>query len=207
MNIQQNLKYFEDNLAILINGLLSPQICKELIGRYEKFSIKDQVNTISERIIKECAGLVFVNDLDALLANYFQVEYRPVWSTFDVIDSFASTYYYSTRWHLDGGIAKTLKLFVYLNPVSEHGGNTLIIDQNRTEKLRKAGELPLELEERKEDLTQVLEQMGLDSSYLAYDLKAGDALLFDPLILAHRCLPPREGKERYTISFTLAPFI
>ncbi|MGR9013069.1 MAG: hypothetical protein ACU83U_05435 [Gammaproteobacteria bacterium] len=206
MNIKQDSKRFNDNLSIQINGLLSPQICKELIDRYEKIPGNEEIKTFSNTIIKECSGLILRDDIEVILRNYFQSAYRPIWTSFDVIDSSASTYNNSTTWHLDGGITKTLKLFVYLNSVTEHGGNTLIIDQHRTEKLRKAGELPLEEEKRKEDFTQVLEQMGLNSSYLAYDLKAGDALLFSPLILAHRCLPPKAEKKRYTICFTLAPF-
>jgi len=205
MNIKQDIKYFKDHLAIKMNGLLSSQQCHELIARYEKSLGNDQSDAIVGEIFKECADLVFVNDVDALLRDYFQSEYQWEWPRFDVVDSSASIYHYSDRWHLDNGMPKMLKLFVYLNPVAEHGGNTLIIDRSRTEKLRKAGKLPKEGEEREEDLIPVLKQMGLDSSSLAYDLKAGDAILFSPLLLAHRCLPPRTGKKRYTICFHVIP--
>jgi len=205
MNLELDIKYFKENLAIKMNGLLSPLLCSELIARYEKSSGNDQSDAIVDEIFKECAGLVFVNDVDALLTDYFQSEYQWQWPSFDVVDSSASIYLYSDRWHLDGGMPKMLKLFVYLNPVAEHGGNTLTIDQNRTEKLKMAGELSRAPEERKEDLAPVLKQMGLDSSYLAYDLEAGDALIFSPIMLAHRCLPPRVGKKRYTICFHVTP--
>jgi len=120
-----------------------------------------------------------------------------------VVESTALKNNYSTLWHLDYGIAKTLKLFIYLNPVSIHDGNTLIIDKNRTQKLRDIDELPIEYEKRKEDLTPVLKELGLDTSYLAYDYEAGDALLFSPLLLAHRRLPPKENQKRYTIILQL----
>ncbi|MDX8399211.1 MAG: hypothetical protein R8K20_03065 [Gallionellaceae bacterium] len=205
MNIKQDIKHFNDTLAIKIDGLLSPQHCSELIIRYENSLGNDQSDAIVSEIIKECADVVFVNDVDAFLTEHFQSKYQWQWPTFDVVDSSASRYKYSERWHLDGGIPKMLKLFVYLNPVAEHGGNTLIIDRNRTEKLKMAGELWHAPEERKEDLTPVLKQMGLDSSYLAYDFEAGDAVLFSPLLLVHRCLPPRIGKKRYTICFHVIP--
>ena len=80
-----------------------------------------------------------------------------------------------------------------------------MVDLPATEKLREAGELPIVGEDRKEDLIPVMQELGIDSSLLAYDLDAGDALLFSPLILAHRCLPPKEGKKRYTICFSLVP--
>lgn len=206
MNTEQNMELFRENLAMKIDALLSPEICKELISKYENFSIENPINITSEKIIKECSDMIFVNDLDAFLTNYFQSKYKVFYSTFDVVDSSTSVSIYPSKlWHLDGGIPKTLKLFLYLTPVSEHGGNTIYVDQKRTKMLIKAGELPINMEERKEDLTQVFDQMGVDNSSLAYDLKVGDGLLFSPLLLAHRCLPPKEDKKRYTISFTLVP--
>jgi len=205
MKIKQDFTYFNDNLAIQIHGLLPPQQCKELMSRYENSLDKDLSDETLDGIFKECRDLVFIDDVDALLTNYFQSEYQPHWPRYDVVDSSASIYNGSCLWHLDHGMPNMLKLFVYLNPVTQHGGNTLFFDRNRTVKLRNAGELPIENNQRKEDLTQALEEMGLDSCYLAFDLKAGDALLFSPLLLAHRCLAPRAGKKRHTICFTITP--
>ncbi len=205
MVTQQDLITLKNDLSIQIDNVLPLQQCHALIERYKKFSDSENITTRSETIIKECAELVFVNRVNELISNYYQSEYKVYWSTFDEVDSEANNYKPHTYWHLDGGVRKTLKLFVYLNPVTEHGGNTLIIDQGRTHQLRVAGELPIEEEKRKKDLTPVLQKMGLSTYCLAYDLKAGDALIFDPIKLAHKCLPPRAGAQRYTLSFTLAP--
>jgi len=207
MNIEESTGYFKENLALQIHKVITPELCHNLISKYERYDDSDRSNVISDEIIKECADSVFVDNVHALLEAVFQGGYQVRWSRVDVVDSCATLYEYNTRWHLDGGIPKTLKLFVYLNSVSEHGGNTLIIDRERTKKLKESGVLPRNDDERTEDLTPALERLGLDSSYSAYDLKAGDALLFSPLLLAHRCLPPQVSQKRFTVCFTITPAV
>ena len=73
--------------------------------------------------------MLFVNDLDASLNNYFNGNYIVHWSTFDTVDSSANNNNDSTRLHCDGGVRNTLKFFVYLNSVTEHGGNTLLMNK------------------------------------------------------------------------------
>ncbi len=203
MNIEKSLDYFNENLHIKIEDILSEKTCQELISKYEEFSVQNPITTISNKIIEECSHLVFKDTLNNLLSEYFQCNYSFLCSSFDVVDSSATQNNYSTRWHLDGGMDKTLKLFIYLNPVSDHGGNTVMINQEVSKKLRKAKKLPLIGEERIEDITPILKEMGEKEEEFSYDLNTGDALLFSPLLLAHKCLPPKSGKKRYTICFTI----
>lgn len=205
MNLEQHIDAFRENPAIHIEGLLPPQLCDELIERREKISPEIPWDASLEEIFKECEGRAFTGEVNALLEAYFQSKFQLRWPRFDVVDSTAAEYEYNIFWHLDNGIPNTLKLFVYLDPVAEHGGNTLIIDRERTDALRGAGALPIEVEKRREDLTPDLERLGLDTRHLGYDLKAGDGLLFSPLVLAHKCLAPKAGKKRHTICFTIEP--
>lgn len=205
MSIAEKSEYFKSHLEIKIDEVFSSKKCREIISKYENALHDGVVDESVNEILEESTSLVLVDDVNGILTEYFQSEYQLRWPRFDVVDSSASQYYYSDRWHLDGGMPKMLKLFIYLNSVEEHGGNTLIIDQDRTDHLRKAGGLLVEGKERKEDLAPALREMGLSTRYLAYDLKAGDALLFSPLMLAHRCLPPRSGEKRYTICFHVTP--
>lgn len=205
MNIEQDVKSLNENLSIQINGLLPPKFCSELITRYEGASDGDAQDTVVEEIIRTCAERAFTDDVNGLIKAHLQSGFEPVWPTFDVVDATDAAHNPNTFWHLDGGVRHTLKLFVYLNPVAEHGGNTPIIDLDRSNKLKKTGALPIEQDKRKQDMTEALEALGLDTTYLAYDLKAGDVLLFNPLVLAHRCQPPKEGQKRYTVCFTILP--
>lgn len=205
MKTEQPTENFKETLATRIEGVLAPGVCAEMVARYEHSLDGGDLDATIEGIVEECRDRVFSEEVDGLLRDYYQSEYQALWPRLDVVDSSAIKHYVSALWHLDHGVPKSLKLFVYLNAVAEHGGNTLIIDAKRSEALKRAGELPVGAEGRKEDLTAVLEGLGLDPGYQAFDLKAGDVLLFSPIVLAHRCLPPRAGQKRYTVCFTIAP--
>lgn len=203
MNIEEKSKFFNENLYIKIDNLISSNTCEELIKKYEQFSFDNPIEVTSKKIIEECSSMISTKEMHAVLSRYFESEYKVFWSSFDVVESNALESNYSTLWHLDGGISKTLKLFIYLNPVSVHGGNTLMIDKDRTKLLRQAGFLPIENEKRKLDLSSSLKELDLDTSIISYSYEVGDALLFSPLLLAHKCLPPKNNKKRYTICFTI----
>ena len=205
MSLEQDLEYLRDHLSLHIKGVLPVELCGEMIARYDDAIAAGRSDDTAQALIDECRNRIFSGDVKPLLDHYFETPYQPLWSSFTVTDSSAATTNYSTRWHLDGGVINTHKLFIYLNPVAEHGGNTVMVDVESTRKLLQAGELPSAITERKEDLGEVFAQLGINDKLLAYDLNAGDALLFDPLTLAHRCLPPREGEKRYTVCFTLVP--
>lgn len=198
--MQKLVESFNHDLHIQLAGLISQSQCRRFITDYEA---ADQ--RAVDEIINECLEQLFNKELDALLLGYFQTEYAICWPKFEVIEHLAWQHNYSTRWHLDGGVKRTLKLFVYLNSVKEHGGNTLLMDKARTEKIRAQGFLPLEYGERYRDLTIELQQLNLSTKVIAYPLVAGDVLLFNPLELAHKCLPPIQQQKRYTISYTIIP--
>lgn len=205
MNLEQDIIAFNEDLSIHLEGLLPPRLCDELIERRGAIAPDTPWDASLDGIFGECADRVFTDDLRALLEAHFHSGFQLRWPRFDVVDAAATEYEYNTFWHLDTGISNTLKLFLYLDPVAEHGGNTLIIDRKRTDALRDAGALPLEVDQRREDLTPDLERLRLDTRHLGYPLKAGDGVLFSPLALAHKCLAPREGRRRHTICFTLEP--
>lgn len=205
MNIEREVDYLKAHLSLHLHGLLPPESCAGIIARYDNAQATARLDEVMKQLIDECREQVFTDQLNALLVSYFQGPYQLRWPTFDVVGSDDSTHNRNALWHLDSGVKGTHKLFIYLNPVAEHGGNTEIVDLERTNKLRRAGALPLEDTQRKEDLSGVFEELGISAEIHAYDLKAGDGLLFDPLTLAHRCQPPKAEKRRYTICYTVAP--
>ena len=195
------LAEFKEVLSTHIAGLVPAALCSYLI---ELLSSSYAEENYSEAIQK-CTQYVFTKEVDNLLREYFDGSYHVFCSRYDKVDGTGSDYSYSCRWHLDGGIPKTLKLFIYLNSVASHGGNTLIIDQARTQKLRELEALPIEYEGRVDDLSERLGELGLSRDYQAYDLACGDALLFSPLLLAHKCRLPNIGQTRHTICYTITP--
>ncbi|GAB6040993.1 hypothetical protein [Endothiovibrio diazotrophicus] len=205
MNIEQDVDHLQRHLSLHLHNVLPAPLCAGMIARYEHARADGETERVTAELLRECEERLFTGELNTLLDAYFQGPVKPRWPLFEAVDSRASTNLLNTYWHLDTGTRNTHKLFVYLNPVAEHGGNTVMVDVERTKRLRQAGQLPMALDERKQDVTEALEQLGLSTEVLAYDLKAGDAVLFDPITLAHRCLPPREGRLRYTICFSIVP--
>lgn len=193
---------FINTQSIQLRNVLPCHLCNEFIASYKQNSDNQ---TLIDEIIQTCKKIIFKDSIDALLRKHFEGDYHIFWTSYDRVDSQAEDYSFNTYWHLDYGLQKSLKLFVYLNPVSEHGGNTLMIDKERTEAVRDAGGLPIEHNKRYFDLTETLQKLGLDTEVIGYDLKEGDALLFSPFILAHKCQPPQPGHERHTICYTITP--
>ena len=200
-----DIEYLNNHFSIQLNKLLTTDFCQKTIQKYEEGIDSAHQDLIAQEICKECETLVFTDELNSLIKEHLQSDFKPMWPCFDVVNASATNYYYNVKWHLDGGVKNTMKIFIYLNSVCEHGGNTAIIDSQRTKKLTNADALPLADEKRKEDLSEVLKSIGLDTAYLTYDLKAGDGLLFHPLSLAHKCIPPSEGNRRYTVCFSILP--
>jgi len=206
MSSNTQLIQLETDLSLHIPNVVPASLCDALIRQYEdSVSDKSDIDT-TEAIIAECAPWLAKEPVKNLLESYFHDGYQVFCSVFDALGADDHDYL-STTWHFDYGIKRSLKLFIYLNSVEEHKGNTLIIDQHRTNLLREAGALPWEMEKRKEDLSAEMQTLGMSDKTLGYDLKAGDALLFSPFLLAHRCLLPIQGHKRYTVCFTLTPIL
>ncbi|BDX07899.1 hypothetical protein MACH26_34200 [Planctobacterium marinum] len=160
---------------------------------------------LATKIISELEVFVFNRDIRDFFSAFYQEDFLVKWPLLDVVSDNALETYLSTTWHCDGPMKGLLKCFLYLNPVSEHGCNTLIIDEVRTRKLQSVNALPLELERRHTDISAFLQTLGLPETPIEFDLCAGDLLIFAPHKLAHRCLPPRAGKMRYTVCFSVFP--
>ncbi|TDO98655.1 hypothetical protein [Marinomonas balearica] len=206
LDLAVQLESLKRDCSIHIKGALSREECISLMDMVENLQLSDAKRSdIEAKVIEQCQVSVFNKDVTRMLEAHFGQGYQIMWSSFDVVGDDAAHSYPSITWHLDGGVTGSLKLFVYLNSVEEHGCNTLMMDQERTNQLRKSGAFPISMKERKEDLTNELINLNLTPEYISYDLKAGDILLFSPLILAHRCIPPRIGKRRFTVCFTIIP--
>lgn len=202
MTSSPDLQDFSNTQYIQLHDLVTKEQCAEFIEAYEQ-AAGDKVAI--DKIIKDCQELVFKGYVDELLRQHFEGDYQVFWTSYDKVDSEATDYDFNLYWHLDGGVKKSLKLFVYLNPVAEHGGNTLFFNLESTQRLRDAGALPREPTERYQDITHFMDELSLETDMLEYDLNTGDALLFSPFILAHKCQPPRANMVRYTICFLLTP--
>lgn len=205
MDSERGIDDLNRHLSLQLRGLLPPGRCREMIARYDAARASGQLHTLSNELIDECRERVFTDGLNTLLRRYFGGGFEACWPSVDVAGSAGFPHNLNAAWHLDSGIRGMHKLLIYLNPVAEHGGNTVMLDQAHTKSLLRADVLPVEQDRRREDLSPVFADLGISPALRAYDLGAGDGLLFDPLNLAHRCQPTMAGKRRYTICFSIVP--
>jgi hypothetical protein len=204
VNNPASIKQLQESLALHLVNLASEEACKNWIAQYDQAMAEKSPEAI-DYILNNVRDKLFTGHLKQFLRAYFNGSFSVDWSTFTKVGYADEEFNPNTLWHLDGGITSSLKLFVYLNPVSEHKGNTLMMDKDRTDQLLKANHLPVEQDLRLEDISAELLDLGLDPRPIAFDLKAGDGLLFDPAQLAHKCLLPGAGKSRYAICYVINP--
>lgn len=209
MLLKLKYKYQSEQLllqhATHVSNSFPLELCTQAIAELQPATEYDCIEKHYESLITDFIPDVFTPELNSLIYSYYNEEFTWRWPRLDMVDDTALETYHSTAWHCDGGPDNVLKLFVYLNPVAEHGCNTLMIDPDRTKVLRQYGALPLEQERRVTDITPYLERANLSVEVKSYDLASGDILLFNPKLLAHRCLPPKPKKRRYTLCFSIYP--
>lgn len=182
-----------------VESVLSSDECKSLIAQQqtEDFNHKEALQALLPKILNK--------EVDTQVKSYFKTEYAITWYEFTEIIPENDEPFYYTKWHCDGGPTKHLKIIVYLNSTEEHGGNTFFYPKEKTDALKNQGYIFCKIDDRKKDISTLLNYLGFDSSPEQYDLKSGDAIIFNPFDLAHRCDVPKDSKKRYTLSLCLVP--
>jgi len=182
-----------------VKNILSPEICQAIISAQttENFDHKTAIQNLLPQILNQ--------EVDKQIKSYFKSEYAITWYEFTEVSEENDEAYYYTKWHCDGGPSKHLKIMVYLNSTKDHGGNTFFYPKDKTNALKEQGYIFCKLEDRKKDISTLLEYLGFDAAPEHYSLNCGDAIIFNPFDVAHRCDVPSPGKKRYTLSLCLVP--
>jgi len=182
-----------------VENVLSPEECQLLITEQESenFNHKTRLQTLLPKILNQ--------EIDSQIKSYFKTEYAVTWYEFTEVTAENDEPFYYTKWHCDGGPSKHLKIIVYLNATSEHGGNTFFYPKEKTAALKEQGYIFCKLHDRKKDISSLLSYLGFDPVPEQFNLTSGDAILFNPFDVAHRCDVPKDGQKRYTLSLCLVP--
>jgi hypothetical protein len=110
----------------------------------------------------------------------------------------------SFRWHCDKGPRSHLKLLVYLNDYSEHGGGTSYLDLAGSEAVARTGYMFARGRRRTDSLQQLADLSGRDLTAYDHHPQAGDAVLFQPARVLHSGITPSRG-PRYVLALCLLP--
>jgi len=154
--------------------------------------------------LQELLTLVLAGRVDRRIANYFGSEYLVHWLAFSVTRQASEQASVSFRWHCDKGPSAHLKLIVYLNPTAEHGGNTEFIDLEGSEAVARRGYLFGRSTTRTADIRHLSTIAGKDLVSHARELRAGQAVLFQPSRVLHRGLSPARG-DRVVLTLCILP--
>jgi hypothetical protein len=107
-------------------------------------------------------------------------------------------------WHCDRGPRAHLKLLVYLNDYSEHGGGTAYLDLESSSAVANSGYLFARGRRRTASLKELAKLAGRPLEAYEHHPRAGDSVLFQPSRVLHCGLTPRLG-PRYVFTLCLLP--
>ena len=110
----------------------------------------------------------------------------------------------SFLWHCDRGPKDFLKINMFLDATSDHGGTTEFIDLENSLAYEKAGYTFGANQRRLEDLSGLNRKLGIAPKAIHPQLDAGEAFVFYPARTMHRGFLPTKG-VRHMFSLVLLP--
>ncbi len=168
-----------------------------LISRQTDITYGEEANTLLASILNE--------RVDKEIKNYFKSNYAILFFAARTLINDGNQENISTKWHCDAGPTNFINVMCYLEDDSEHGSSTLLMDEITTKKLKEIGYVYCSKDDRKEEISDLLDHYQLSSEVTRYAFKAGEAIVFCPTKLIHRAQTPKEGKKRTTIDICLIP--
>lgn len=156
-------------------------------------------------LVRRLAESALTPEIDAQCLGFFGSEYFIYWCTLSrtapQAEGPASV---SFMWHCDRGPRAHLKLLVYLNDYSEHGGGTSYLDLDASDAVARTGYIFARGKRRTGSLEELSKMAG--RPLISYDHlpRTGDAVLFQPSRVLHRGITPTHG-PRYVLTLCLLP--
>ena len=197
----EHVKIFDSTTASShlqqILDLVQTSFRKQHIDFSETLVIHDQdyLNTLFQKVLD--------SSVDQKLIQYFKSEYFIYWHRIGrTLPGKESRR--SLLWHCDKGPSCHLKLMLYLNDCDEHGGNTEFFNRSDTQQLEKTGYLFSPVRARKSDLSAFTAKAGIKNQPIKWNMKAGEALIFEPSRVIHRGVIPQKA-PRYVLTLCLLP--
>lgn len=142
--------------------------------------------------------------VDAQALRFFRSEYMVYWYTLSRTAPSSEPASVSFRWHCDKGPQAHLKLLVYLNDYTEHGGGTSYLDLAGSTAVSRTGYMFARGQRRTESLEELAAMAGTPLQAYDHHPRAGDAVLFQPARVLHSGITPTRG-PRYVLTLCLLP--
>ena len=143
-------------------------------------------------------------EVDALALRFFRSEYLVHWFTVSRTAPGSGPPSVSFRWHCDKGPRTHLKLLVYLNDASEHGGGTAFVDLAQTASLAASGYLFGRGRRRTTSLGDLSRMACATLEAHPFSVRAGAGVVFQPARVLHSGIAPDCG-SRFVLTLCLLP--
>jgi hypothetical protein len=156
--------------------------------------------TLVERLLEASLNAA----VDRQILSFFRSEYLVYWYTLSRTAPGNAPASVSFRWHCDKGPHAHLKLLIYLNDYSEHGGGTSYLDLAGSTAVARTGYLFARGRRRTESLAELAQLAGTALTAYDHHPTAGDAVLFQPARVLHSGITPTIG-PRYVLTLCLLP--
>jgi hypothetical protein len=153
---------------------------------------------------REFLERVLAPAVDARARDFFESEYFVLWYSVSRAVPVREAGKNSFLWHCDRGPGAHLKLLLYLNDHSEHGGGTEFLDLAATERIAETGYVYAPVRTRVGDLAPLAARVGVEYAPWEARLDAGEGILFQPANVLHRGLLPTRG-PRLVATLCLLP--
>jgi len=148
---------------------------------------------------------ILTPDIDAAIKGYFKSNYAIFWFGFREVHRAEPDTDYSQQWHCDGAPKNHLKLITYIDDYECHNSSTMVMSKESTLKLKKIGYALNDIEDRKTDIADLLDHLGIQETPFELKGSAGSTLLFNPFELVHKVQPPAIGKVRRCFDLCILP--
>ena len=155
-------------------------------------------------LVRQLLEASLTPEVDGHCLEFFRSEYLVHWYTLSRTAPGNEPASVSFRWHCDKGPRTHLKLLVYLNDHSEHGGGTSYLDLAGTAAVARSGYVFARGQRRSGSLKELGALAGLELQAHDHHPRAGEAVLFQPSRVLHSGITPTRG-PRYVLTLCLLP--
>jgi hypothetical protein len=146
---------------------------------------------------------ILSSEIDARLVAHFRSEYF-IYSLSISRTMPAAKSQRSFLWHCDRGPKDFLKINLFLDATADHGSTTEFVNRTDSAALERLGYTFGPNKRRVADLAPLARSAGIAVQPAHPDVKAGEALLFEPANVLHRGILPHRG-VRHMLSIMLVP--
>ena len=200
--VRQNIDTpLQDEHRHILREHLNTGLCQSLIEEFEQNPRGIEHESVAKVLLPE----VFNESLDEQIRSYFESEYCIFWWSVYKVDAEDEDTSVSAKWHCDGGPKNHLKVIIYLNGFDEHESDTPFLDKATSDELKKIGYIFNMVTERASNIEPLCQHFNIHHQPQSLKPGIGDAVIFNPNLVAHKALPPKPEKTRYVLNFCLLP--